>query len=315
MRLVYFGTPDFASRCLEKILSSQHQVAAVVTAPDSPRGRGMKLEPPEVKRLALSRGLELLQPANLKNSEFLQKLLSYHAELFCVVAFRILPEQVYSMPRRGCINLHASLLPKFRGAAPINWAIINGEKETGLTTFYIRKKVDTGDMLVQDKLEIGPDETYGELHDRMAILGGELLIRTIDKIEKGDIEPVCQDNAQASAAPKLTPAMGDIDWSGKAIEVHNLVRGLSPQPGAYSLKNNKKILILRTRPVKIETKLAAPGVVMQADPRKGIVVACGDGAVEILQLKPESGRAITGAEYVRGHRLIAGESFERKFGN
>jgi methionyl-tRNA formyltransferase len=315
MRLVFFGTPDFASRCLEKIISSKHQVAAVVTAPDKRKGRGMKLEPPEVKRLALTRGLDIFQPANLKDPLFLQRLSSYNADLFCVVAFRILPEQVFSMPPKGCINLHASLLPKYRGAAPINWAIINGEKETGLTTFFIRKAVDTGDMLLQEKIEIGPDQTFGELLDRMADLGGELLIRTIDIIETGNIKPVCQNSSQATPAPKLIPQMGNIDWSKKAIEVHNLVRGLSPYPGAYSFRSGKKILILRTSPLDSDAAANPPGRVLQADPRKGIIVTCGAGGIQILQLKPESGKAITGAEYVRGHRLIAGEIFERNYGN
>jgi methionyl-tRNA formyltransferase len=313
MRLVFFGTPDFASRCLEKIISSKHQVAAVVTAPDKPKGRGMKLEPPEVKRLALKCGLDLLQPANLKDPRFLQELSSYNAQLFCVVAFRILPAEVFEMPPRGCINLHASLLPKYRGAAPINWAIISGERQSGLTTFFIRKSVDTGDMILQEKIEIGPEETFGELADRMAALGGELLIRTIDLIETGDIKPSRQDSSLATPAPKLTPEMGNIDWSKKAIEVHNLVRGLSPHPGAYSFRNGKKIIILRTAPV--DSASDTPGRAVQADPRNGVTVACGEGGVRLLQLKPESGKAITGAEYVRGHRLIAGEIFERKFGN
>jgi methionyl-tRNA formyltransferase len=315
MRLVFFGTPDFASRCLEKILLSKHQAAAVVTAPDKPKGRGMKLEPPEVKRLAHKSGLDLLQPANLKDPQFLQRLSSYDADLFCVVAFRVLPVEVFDMPPKGCINLHASLLPKYRGAAPINWAIINGERQTGLTTFFIRKAVDTGDMILQEKIEIGPDETFGELYGRMADLGGELLIRTLDMIEAGDVKPVHQDSSQATPAPKLTSEMGDIDWSRKAIEVHNLVRGLSPNPGAYSFRKGKKILILRTGLSDIDKEADSPGQVLQADPRKGITVACGIGSVHILQLKPESGKAITGAEYVRGHRLIAGEIFERKFGN
>ena len=316
MRLVFFGTPDFASRCLEKILSSKHhQVAAVVTATDKPQGRGMKLEPPEVKRLTQQHGLDILQPDNLKDPQFLQRLSSYKADLFCVVAFRVLPEEVYAMPSKGTINLHGSLLPKYRGAAPINWAIFNGETETGLTTFFIRKAVDTGDMILQEKLPIGPEETFGELYDRMADLGGELLIKTIDLIEAGDVKPVCQDNSQASPAPKLTPETGNIDWSKSAIQVHNLVRGLSPRPGAYSFRNGKKILILRTRPIDLEQGPQTPGQVVQADPQKGITVACRTGGVQILQLKPESGKAITGAEYVRGHRLIAGEIFERKFGN
>ena len=314
MRLVFFGTPEFASRCLEKILL-KHQVAAVVTAPDKPKGRGMKVEPSEVKRLAQERGLDILQPINLKDSEFLKRLSSYKADLFCVVAFRILPEEVFSMPPKGCINLHGSLLPKYRGAAPINWAIINGERETGVTTFFIRRAVDTGDIILQEKLPIGSEETFGELYERMAELGGETLIKTINLIEVDGVFTSSQDGNRATAAPKLTPEIGKIDWTMKAEAVHNLVRGLSPKPGAYSFLKGKKIIILRTRLTKLDSVGKRAGQVLQADPQKGIVIACGEGSVEILELKPESGKAITGAEFVRGHRLIAGEVFEQRVGN
>ncbi|HBZ00239.1 MAG TPA: methionyl-tRNA formyltransferase [candidate division Zixibacteria bacterium] len=314
MRLVFLGTPNFASQCLEKILS-KHQVAAVVTAPDKPKGRGMKVEPSEVKLLAQERGLDILQPINLKDSEFLKKLSFYKADLFCVVAFRILPEEVFTMPPKGCINLHGSLLPKYRGAAPINWAIINGERETGLTTFFIRRAVDTGDIILQEKILIGPEETFGELYERMAELGGETLIKTIDLIETNSVSLSSQDNNQATPAPKLTPEIGKIDWIMKAEAVHNLVRGLSPKPGAYSFLKGKKVIVLRTRLTRLDSVGKRPGEVLQADPQKGIIIACGEGSVEILELKPESGKAITGAEFVRGHRLIAGEVFEQRIGN
>jgi methionyl-tRNA formyltransferase len=312
MRLIFFGTPEFASRCLEKILSSKHIVAAVVTAPDKPKGRGRKVEPPAVKRLATSRNLDILQPENLKAPEFIRDLAAYDAKLFCVVAFRILPEEVFSMPPAGCVNLHASLLPRYRGAAPINWALIRGEKETGLTTFFIRRKVDSGDILLQDKIQIGSDETFGELHDRMADLGGDLLIRTIDIIESGDFRLLCQDNSQVSQAPKITLELGNIDWSKPASEIHNLVRGLAPKPGAYTFRSGRKLTLLRTRLIEAKSVDALPGEVMKADPQHGMAIACGNGTLEIMVLKPESGKAMTGAEYVRGHRLKNGERFERK---
>jgi methionyl-tRNA formyltransferase len=311
MRLIYFGTPRFASLCLEKVLSSKHHVAAVVTAPDKPGGRGMKMLEPDVKRLAVGHNLDILQPEDLKDPAFIEALACRQVDLFCVVAFRILPETVFGMPPAGCINLHASLLPKYRGAAPINWAVIRGEKQTGLTTFFIRRKVDTGDILLQERLEIGPDETFGELHDRMAGLGGELLIKTIDWIESGKIKPMPQDDSLASPAPKITPALGEIDWSKPAVDVHNLVRGLSPQPGAYSYRGERKIILLRTRHARAEVGETSPGTVMQAHPQMGIIIACGTGALEIIQLKPESGKAISGAEYVRGYRLSNGERFGR----
>lgn len=309
MRLLFFGTPDFASRCLRKILSSKHSVAAVVTAPDRPVGRGRKLTPTAVKELARSHGLEIMQPQKLKDSSFLEKLETFGADIFCVVAFRILPEEVFSMPPEGCVNLHASLLPKYRGAAPINWALINGENETGLTTFFIRRKVDTGEIILQEKIDIGTDETFGILHDRMAEKGGELLIRTLDLIESGKATLMKQDDSQASAAPKISSELGRINWTKSAREIHNLVRGLSPRPAAYSYLERKRVTLLQTEPAGDEPTDQEPGSVILADSRNGIVVACGKGSLKLLQLKPESGSAMTGAEFVRGYRLAAGACF------
>jgi methionyl-tRNA formyltransferase len=307
MRLVYFGTPEFASRCLQKILSSNHEVVAVVTAPDRPVGRGRKISQSEVKKLAHSRGLVVLQPVRLKDPPFLDELKSLRADLFCVVAFRILPDEVFSMPPKGCINLHASLLPRYRGAAPINRALINGERETGVTTFLIQRKVDTGDMILRQTVAIGPDETFGELHDRLAELGGEVLVRTIDMIQSGDVKLLRQDDSQASPAPKINAETGRIDWSESAERVHNLVRGLSPRPGAFSFLDGKRIAILKTKPDDLGG--AEPGTIIEADPRRGITVACGRGSVRVLHLKPESGRVLTGEEFVRGHRPEVGGRF------
>jgi methionyl-tRNA formyltransferase len=313
MRLVFFGTPDFASVCLEKILTSQHKVTAVVTAPDKPKGRGMKIEPSPVKVVAQNHSLDILQPEDLKDRLFLEKLQAYQADLYCVVAFRILPEEVFGMPPKGCINLHGSLLPKYRGAAPINWAIINGESETGLTTFFIRRKVDTGDILLQSRLPIGRDETFEELYNRMAAGGGDLLIKTIDLIESGRYETQRQDNSLATPAPKLTPELGNIDWTKSSQDVHNLVRGLSPRPGAYSYIKGRKIIFVQTR-VADSSHNRTAGEITMADPQKGLLIACGNGALEAIKLRPESSKTITGAEYVRGHRPAVGEMFERKIG-
>ncbi len=309
MRLIFFGTPDFASQCLRKILSSKHSVAAIVTAPDRPVGRGRKLTPTAVKKLARSHGLEIMQPQKLKDSSFLQKLEVFGADIFCVVAFRILPEEAFSMPPEGCINLHASLLPKYRGAAPINWALINGESETGLTTFFIRRKVDTGEIILQEKIDIGPDETFGSLHDRMAEKGGELLIRTLDLIESGKAALMKQDDSQASSAPKINSELGRISWTKSAREIHNLVRGLSPRPAAFTYLERKRITLLQTELARDEPTDQESGSVIMADSRNGIVVACGKGFLKLLQLKPESGSAMTGAEFVRGYRLAAGACF------
>ncbi len=309
MRLLFFGTPDFASQCLRKILSSKHSVVAVVTAPDRPVGRGRRLTQTAVKTLAHSQGLEVLQPERLKDSSFLEKLEAFGADIFCVVAFRILPEDVFSMPPEGCVNLHASLLPKYRGAAPINWALINGESETGLTTFFIRRKVDTGEIILQEKLEIGPDETFGSLHDRMADKGGGLLVRTLDMIESGNVTTMKQDDSQASPAPKIYPELGRVDWTKSAHEIHNLVRGLSPRPAAFSYLDQKRITLLLTELATDDPIGQKPGSVIMADSRNGIVVSCGKGSLKLLQLKPESGRAMAGAEFVRGYRLTAGTGF------
>ena len=309
MKIVFFGTPDFAARCLEKLLSSDHNIAGVVTAPDRPKGRGRKLQPSEVKTLALNHNLNILQPENLKDPDFIDNLESWNADLFCVVAFRILPAEVFEMPHKGCFNLHGSLLPKYRGAAPINWAIINGETETGLTTFFIKKKVDTGDVIDYHKMKIGPDETFGELYYRMADAGGEFLLETIKKIETGEFDLKKQDENLVSKAPKIYPRMGEIDWSKSALEIHNLVRGLSPKPSAFSYLNNNKISILKTKVAQIDKTSDIYGTIIQADPKSGIIVACGSGAIELIEIKAPSKKVVSGAEFVRGNRLHVGERF------
>lgn len=309
MKLIFFGTPDFASRCLRKILSSKHEVAAVVTAPDRPRGRGRKLAQSDVKKLAIEHRLEVLQPERLKDPAFLERLDSLNASFYCVVAFRILPEEVFSKPSDGCMNLHASLLPCYRGAAPINWALINGERETGLTTFFIGKKVDTGDILSQEKIDIGPEETYGMLYERMAEAGGDLIIKTMDMVESGTYSTFKQDHSKATPAPKIHPELGRIDWSKSVSEIHNLARGLSPKPGAFSFLNGKRVVLLRTSTTGSGTS-EAPGIVTAADPKSGITVACGEDNLTILEIKPESAKALSGADYVKGYRLKVGDRFE-----
>jgi len=312
MRLVFFGTPEFASISLKAILDSRHQVVGVVTAPDKPKGRGKKLESSEVKKLSLKHDLHLFQPADLKDHDFISSLRKIEADLFCVVAFRILPEDVFMIPPKGCVNLHGSLLPRYRGAAPINWALINGEAETGLTSFFIRKQVDTGDMILQEKITIGSDETFAELHDRMALKGSALLIKTIDTIEAGNFEAIKQDKSLATPAPKLQQGIGLIDWSKTSIEIHNLIRGLSPRPGAYSYYAQKKHLIIRSR-ISIENSSdTKAGKIIEADPRHGIKISCGTGIIEIMEIKPESGKIISGADFVKGFRPKAGEFFGKE---
>jgi methionyl-tRNA formyltransferase len=267
---------------------------------------------PEVKQLALENKLNVLQPEDLKDKAFLREVKSLDADFFCVVAFRILPPDVYEMPSRGCVNLHASYLPKYRGAAPINWAIINGETATGLTTFFIRKKVDTGDIIMRKKIEIGPDETFGELHDRMAETGGDLLVETMDRIETGNYETIVQDDGEVTLAPKIFPDLGRIDWNMPAGEIHNLVRGLSPRPGAFTFYEGHKLSILRTGIAEKGFK-GDPGVVILADGKMGMVVGCGEGALDLLRVKPASRNEMGGAEYVRGFRIESGMKFGETF--
>jgi len=308
MKVVFFGTPDFAARTLKKILSSNHRLAGVVCGPDRQKGRGRKTVFSEVKQLALESDLNVLQPENLKDRTFLKELKGLDADFFCVVAFRILPPEVYEMPPKGCVNLHASYLPKYRGAAPINWAIINGETETGLTTFFIRRKVDTGDIIMRRKITIGPDETFGELHDRMAEAGGDLLMETMNRIENGKYETIAQDDGEASLAPKIFPDLGAIDWGGKARDIHNLVRGLSPRPAAFTFYKGNRLSILRTRVIE-EDSGGVPGEIKSADGKNGMVVCCGAGALELVRVRPASGKEMSGAEFVRGFRIEAGMKF------
>ncbi len=304
MKLIFMGTPEFALPSLRAILASHHSLLAVVTAPDAPRGRGQHLSPTPVKAEAAGRGIPVLQPEKMRDPAFASALASYGADLFVVVAFRILPREVFTLPSLGTFNLHASLLPKYRGAAPINRAIMNGERETGVTTFFIREQVDTGSVLLRKKTAIGADETAGELHDRLAVLGAEAVMETLELIERGGSAPELQDEALATAAPKIFHQDCRIDWSLPARRLHDFVRGLSPHPGAWTLHASAPFKIYRTR-VLDEDAPGLPGTLLEA--RKRLVVACGRGSVEILELKPESRKKMTGEEFLRGYALKEGE--------
>ena len=252
-RIVFMGTPDFAIPSLQKLLEAGYEIPAVVTAPDKPAGRGMKLTESAVKKFALSKGLKVLQPEKLKNQDFIEELKNLKADMQVVVAFRMLPEVVWNMPPMGTINLHASLLPQYRGAAPINWAIINGEKETGVTTFKLKHEIDTGDILLQEKITIGDRETAGELHDRVKEIGAELLLQTIDKLSHNKLQETPQsiisgtsgDQRYLHHAPKISTETCEIKWEKSTDEIYNLIRGLSPNPAAFTFLNGKKIKIFR----------------------------------------------------------------------
>ena len=301
------GTPEFALPSLKAILESEHKLLAVVTQPDRPKGRGKKLAPSPVKEFSLENELEVFTPENLKSDEFVLKLTDLNPDLLAVVAFRILPEKVFTIPPRGTINLHASLLPRYRGAAPINWAIINNEKKTGVTTFFIRKKVDTGDIILQKEAEIYPEETYGELSQRLSIIGSELLLETIDLIEKGEVKPLPQNNEEATKAPKITPELCRIDWSKSALEIQNLIRGLSPAPGAYTFYKGKILKLFKAQAVDETTYSQGFGEVISAEKNKGIEIKTSKGSLRIQELQPESKKKMKGDEFLRGYAIKKGD--------
>ncbi len=307
MRLVFMGTPEFAVPSLRELLRSGHQVVAVVTVPDKPAGRGLRVRSSPVKKFAVEKNLPVLQPVDLRAPEFLEQLHSLNADLCVVVAFRILPPEVFTLPPKGTVNLHASLLPKYRGAAPIQWAIIRGERETGVTTFFIEERVDTGDMILQEKIAIGEEETAGELSKRLAELGAVVLRRTVDLIAEGKA-PRRKQHGRATRAPKITREMCRIDWQKPAVEVHNLIRGLSPDPGAFTFWNGKEIKIYRSRPHDARTDFG-PGTVVGVDDDQ-INVATGSGVVSILEMQLAGRRRMSAAEFLRGHKLEPGDVFE-----
>jgi methionyl-tRNA formyltransferase len=235
MKVVFMGTPEFAAICLDRIIDSTHEVVGVVSVPDKPAGRGQKLSQSAVAKLAIEKNIPLFQPEKLRNSEFIQNLKDLNADAFVVVAFRMLPKDVWQIPSKGTFNLHASLLPQYRGAAPINWAIINGETETGVTTFLIDEKIDTGNILLKEKIAILPEDNVGTLHDKLAEIGKDLIVQTLDGLEKGELTPQPQDNsAELKSAFKIFKEDCKIDWTDSLVNIHNKIRGLSPYPAAWS---------------------------------------------------------------------------------
>jgi methionyl-tRNA formyltransferase len=302
------GTPEFALPSLELLLKSKHQIVGVVTQPDKPKGRGLQFSPSPVKEFVERHNLKVLTPEDLKSEEFYQALSELKPDLIAVVAFRILPERIFSLPPFGTINLHASLLPKYRGAAPINWAIIKGEKKTGVTTFFIQRKVDTGNIVLQKEVEISPEETCGELSLKLSQVGADILLKTIDLIERGEVKTHFQDDSEATLAPKITDELCKIDWSKSAAEINNLIRGLSPQPGAFTLFRGKLLKIYKTEIVPERDDLSEPGKVISVDKSTGILVQTGRGILKLKELQLEGKKRITGDEFLRGYRVKAGEN-------
>jgi methionyl-tRNA formyltransferase len=308
VRIVFMGTPDFAVPTLQRLAASRHEIAAVLTNPDRPAGRGRQPQAPPVKDAALVLGLDVLQTADLSDPELAAQLNAYSPDLFAVVAFSILPPALLALPPRGSVNLHPSLLPAYRGAAPIIWAVINGEEETGITTFHLNERIDAGDILLQRQVCIGPEETAGELDARLRQLGADLIVETIDGLEAGGLAPQPQPRRAASRAPKLAKEDGRIDWTRSTSAVFNLIRGTNPVPGAFTEWSGSLLKIHRARVLE-NAQRQIPGSVLAADARDGLVVATGDGALALTEVQPAGRAKMEARAFVRGHALESGARF------
>jgi methionyl-tRNA formyltransferase len=320
INIVFMGTPEFAVASLDALVNAGCNIVGVITSPDKPAGRGMKLNESAVKKYAFEKGLKILQPEKLKNEFFLQELRSLNAELQIVVAFRMLPEVVWNMPPMGTVNLHASLLPQYRGAAPINWAIINGEKETGVTTFKLQQEIDTGDILLQERIEIGDDETAGELHDKMKITGADLLVKTLKGLADGRLSEVSQsamvngqwsinntnrhqdspftiDHSRLKIAPKIFSETCKIDWSKTVKEIYDLIRGLSPYPSAFTYLDEKLFKICRAEK---EINSVVGDREYETDGKNYLKFRCSDGYISVKEIQMEGKKKMMIEEFLRG---------------
>ena len=339
MRIVFMGTPDFAKESLEAVYNSKNEVLAVVTNPDKPKGRGMKMIASPVKEFALEKNLKIYQPTKVRNNtEFIEEIKALNPDLLCVVAYgKILPKELLDIPRYGAINVHGSLLPEYRGAAPIQWAVLNGDKRTGITTMFMDIGMDTGDMILKEETEIGEDETTGELWDRLSKIGAKLLVKTIEKIEAipdkenktlEEIKRLVGAEKQGenfTLAPMLEKEMAKIDWSKTSREIKNLVRGLNPIMGAYSFLNGKKTKFWKIDIITLDSlesifpeikeyisrmKKLEPGTIAFADNKKGIFIKTGDSFIKVLEIQGENAKKMDYRSFLNGNKLQAGEIFE-----
>lgn len=305
MKILFMGTPDIAAVCLEKLLEAGFDIAGAVTQPDKPRGRGHKMMPPEVKVLAEERGIPVFQPEKLKNGELTPVLEEIQPELILVVAYgKILPKYVLDYPKMGCINMHASLLPKYRGAAPVQWAVINGEQTTGVTTMRMDEGLDTGDMLLSESLAIGKYETSAELFDRIAVLGGDVLVRTVRDLDK--ITPVPQDHAAMTYAPVITKEMGHIDWTQPAEKISKLICGMNSWPLAYTVYKDEIVKIHMARIAAREETKGVPGEILGHEKGRGLLVQCGQGSLYIETLQFPGKKKMHIDDYLLGHAIKTG---------
>ncbi|MBD5323027.1 MAG: methionyl-tRNA formyltransferase [Bacteroides sp.] len=311
LRIVFLGTPEFAVESLEAILAHGYNVVGVVTMPDKPAGRGHKMFQSPVKLCAMNHGLKVMQPVRLKDPEFIEELRALNADLFIVIAFRMLPEVVWTMPPLGTFNLHASLLPRYRGAAPINRAVMNGDTETGVTTFFLKHEIDTGDIISQERIDILPTDNVGDVHDRLMHLGAQLTVKTIADIVAGTLRPIPQDqligDTEPTPAPKIFKEDCEIHWTEPAEKIHNLVRGLSPYPGAWSTlisddSEQGAVKIFETRIAAGTTPLAPGEIAVEGDT---LLVGTATSPVEVLSLQAPGKRRVATADYLRGARLVS----------
>ena len=307
-RVIFMGTPEFSVPCLE-MLDKHCDVIAVITQPDKPRGRGQKLTPSPVKEYAVAHDLPVYQPAKIKTDEFTEKLEAMKPDLMVVVAFgQILSQRILDIPPYGCINVHGSLLPRYRGAAPMQWCVIDGEKKTGITTMFMDAGLDTGDMLLKAEFPIGPDTTLEEVHDGLMALGAKVLIDTLEELSAGTLKRIPQ-TGESNYAPMLTKETGHIHWQDCAQKIHNLVRGLDSWPGAYTFLAGKKYKIWRTRCTTEKTE-AQPGTILRADKKEGLFVAAGDGVLEITELQAPGKKRMAAKDYLNGHAIALPATFE-----
>lgn len=305
MNLVFMGTPDFAVPTLKALFASEHNVSAVFSQPDKPKGRGYKLTPPPVKVIALENNTEVFQPQSLKKGEDAEKsieiLKAINPDFIIVVAYgKILPKEVLDIPKYGCINVHASLLPKYRGAGPIQWSVLNGEKETGATTMFMAEGLDTGDMLLKASTPIGENETASELHDRLSVLGAELLIKTLSEFENDNITPEKQDDSLSTYAPMLSKELCPIDFSKSAQEIHNQIRGLSDWPCATATLDDKRLKFYKSEIVSTDGENKIVGQIIN---EKDMTIACGTGSIRIIELQAEGSKRMKTADYLRGNPI------------
>ena len=314
MRIIFMGTPEFAVPVLESLINSRHEVVAVVTQPDRPKGRGKNMQFSPVKECALAHNIPVMQPVNVSVPEVIDELRAYEPELIVVVAFgQFVTKKIREMPKYGCINVHASLLPKYRGAGPIQWAVINGEKESGVTTMYMCREIDKGDMLLKDMVTLDPKETGDSLHDKLSMMGGPLLLKTIDQLEDGSAVRIPQCEEESTYAPKLEKTMGNIDWTMDADRIERLVRGLNSWPGTFTKIHGKTVKIWDCDVVRQETltenqAAAKPGTVIVSE-KDQLIVKAGNGALSLRMLQPEGKKNMTVDAYLRGYPIAQGELF------